>query len=47
MKPEYAFPIQVSEKARSLGYAPEKQPLLFLVPLVKVAWADSSFLINF
>lgn len=40
MKPEFAFPIQVNEKAGKLGYAPEKLPLLFLVPFVKVAWAE-------
>jgi hypothetical protein len=40
MKQEYAFPIQVSEKAGTLGYAPGKLPLLFLVPFVKVAWAE-------
>ena len=40
MKSEYAFPIQVSEKAGKLGYAPDKLPMLFLVPFVKVAWAE-------
>ena len=40
MKPEYVFPIQVNEKAGKLGYAPDKLPLLFLVPFVKVAWAE-------
>lgn len=40
MKPKYAFPIQVSEKAQKLGYAPEKLPMLFLVPFVKIAWAE-------
>ena len=40
MKREYPFPIQVMEKAEKLGYSPEKLPLLFLVPFVKVAWAE-------
>lgn len=40
MKTDYIFPIQVSEKARTLGYTPDKLPLLFLVPFVKVAWAE-------
>ena len=40
MKPEYAFPMQVNEKAEKLGYAPDKLPLLLLVPFVKVAWAE-------
>lgn len=40
MKPEYAFSIQVTEKAEKLGYAPDKLPMLFLIPFVKVAWAE-------
>lgn len=40
MKTDYVFPIQVKEKGAELGYAPEKLPLLFLVPFVQVAWAE-------
>ena len=46
MKPEYVFPIQVNEKAGKLGYAPDKLPLLFLVPFVKVAWAEGHIQAN-
>ncbi len=40
MKTDFVFPIQVTEKGEELGYAPEKLPLLFLVPFVQVAWAE-------
>ncbi len=40
MKTDYVFPIQVTEKGAELGYAPEKLPLLFLIPFVQVAWAE-------
>ncbi len=40
MKTDYVFPIQVTEKGLELGYAPEKLPLLFLVPFVQIAWAE-------
>lgn len=40
MKIEYHLPPQVLEKGRELGYAPDKLPLLFLVPFVQVAWAE-------
>jgi hypothetical protein len=31
---------QMIEKGLELGYAPERLPLLFLVPLLQVAWAE-------
>jgi hypothetical protein len=40
MKTDYEIPRSVIEKGRELGYAPEKLPLLFLVPFVQVAWAE-------
>ena len=40
MKTEFQFPIQVMEKAKNLGYAPEQLSLLLLTPFVKVAWAE-------
>ena len=40
MKTDYVFPIQVTEKAAQLGYEPEKLPILFLVPFLRVAWAE-------
>jgi hypothetical protein len=40
MKIDYQFPLSVIEKGEELGYAPEKLPLLFLVPFVQVAWAE-------
>lgn len=40
MKIHYQFPLSVIEKGEKLGYAPDKLPLLFLVPFVQVAWAE-------
>ena len=40
MKYEYSFPPEVLEKAAELGYAPHRVPLLFLAPVVQVAWAE-------
>jgi hypothetical protein len=40
MKDRYQFPIQVMEKAKNLGYAPDHLSLLLLTPFVKVAWAE-------
>lgn len=36
------FSRQVMEKARALGYPPDKLPLLFLAPFAQVAWAEGS-----
>lgn len=43
MKPDYQFPPQVIAKGAELGYEPYKLPLLFLVPLIQVAWAEGHF----
>jgi hypothetical protein len=40
MKSDYQFPLSVVEKGAELGYAPDKLPLLYLVPFVQVAWAE-------
>lgn len=40
MRPDYQFPTQVMKKARALGYAPARLPLLLLTPFVQVAWAE-------
>lgn len=41
MKTDYNFlPAQTIEKGRELGYSPEKLPLLFLAPFLRVAWAE-------
>lgn len=34
------FSPQLIEKGRQLGYTPEGLPLLFLAPMVRVAWAE-------
>lgn len=36
----YEIPFEAFETATELGYARHKLPLLFMVPLVQVAWAE-------
>lgn len=40
MKIEQQLSLQILEKGAELGYAPESLPLLFLVPLAQVGWAE-------
>ncbi len=40
MKTDYLFPLQVIEKGKKLGYAPDNLSLLLLTPFVQVAWAE-------
>lgn len=40
MKTEFMLTPQIIEKGSELGYAPERLPLLFLIPFVQVAWAE-------
>lgn len=42
MKSNYILTPQITEKGLELGYAPERLPLLFLVPFVQVAWAEGA-----
>lgn len=37
---KYEIPFEAFETATDLGYSPQKLPLLFMVPLVQVAWAE-------
>lgn len=37
---KYEIPFEVIETAAEIGYPPHKLPLLFMVPLVQVAWAE-------
>ena len=46
MKSNYILTPQIIEKGLELGYAPERLPLLFLVPFVQVAWAEGAVQAN-
>ncbi|MCD9185711.1 MAG: hypothetical protein LUM44_04720 [Pyrinomonadaceae bacterium] len=37
---KYEVPSEAFEIATEMGYSPDKLPLLFMVPLVQVAWAE-------
>ena len=42
MKTDTKLTPQMIEKGLDLGYAPERLPLLFLVPFVQIAWAEGA-----
>lgn len=46
MKTEFILTAQMIEKGTQLGYAPERLPLLFLVPFVQIAWAEGAVQAN-
>lgn len=37
---KYEIPSEVFEVTAELGYSPQKLPLLFMIPLIQVAWAE-------